>query len=252
MLPHTGTYRASGVGGNVPEPGEVKHGLVWTGSQWVPLRPSAAEESPEPEGHKEGTDVGGSLGVEPARSDSSANRCPVCRKDDRLVRVSGLLDSASSQTTGSGTTVGIGAGSGGLGAGVAVSEYQAETVTRLVQRFAPPSAPKGVGCGITALSVLAILVVVGVLGALGAPDVVGWIVLVAGIGAGIFAYVRLSPARGAQKVVWQECLDEVRSAYYCSRDDVAFEAGDLEASTPEALVLTLFEPYFEVSRKGSE
>lgn len=51
--------------------------------------------------------------------------------------------------------------------------------------------------------------------------------------------------------MWQECLDEVRSAYYCSRDDVAFEPGDVEASTPEALVLTSFEPYFEVTRKRS-
>lgn len=175
----------------MPEPGEVKHGLVWTGTQWVPLRPSASDDGPDADAGTGANPGAGEVppGVEPVGPDSSGNQCPVCRKDDRLVRVSGLLDSASSHTTGSGTTVGVGAGSGGLGAGVAVSEFQAETVTRLVQRFAPPSAPRGVGCGITALSVLAVLVVGGILGALGAPDAVGWIVIAAGPFGGQCCYV---------------------------------------------------------------
>ena len=111
----------------MPEAGEVRDGLVWTGSDWVPLKPST--DGPAVDEPKSSSDVGS----------GSKPTCPECKKDDRVARLSGLVDRSTQTTVGSAKTLAAGISTGGIGVGGGVTRFQAETETRLVERLKPPS-----------------------------------------------------------------------------------------------------------------
>lgn len=233
----------------MPEPGEVREGLVWTGNAWVPLRPAGTE--PEPVSKGPPIDPSEIAQASNPRTTGSgfSNTCPVCEKDDRVTRISGLLDSASTKTTGRATTGGVGlgtGGTGGIGVGVGATGFEADSVSKLVQRFAPPALPKGNGCLISVFTFIAILGMTSIYSsAVGNTNSIGWYVLAIGIiVAMIFTYRYMNAPRIRKAAAWHGCLQELRSGYYCARDDVAFGAGGTEAYTPEAFVAATFKPYF--------
>ena len=229
----------------MPEPGEVREGLVWTGTAWVPLRPAGSSDEREiggPSTAPPATTIAGSVDGPAA----SVSACPVCQKDDRVTRISGLLDSASTKTTGRATTGGVGIGTGGLGVGVGVTGFEADSVTKLVQRFAPPALPKGIGCMTSVFTAVAILGMTAIYSStIGDTNSVGWYILAMAIViAAIFAFRYMNAPRIRKAAAWYDCLQELRSGYYCARDDVAFESGDTEADPPEVFVAATFDPYF--------
>lgn len=233
----------------MPEPGEVREGLVWTGTAWVPLKPYEREESASASMSEV---VPESTESVPRPADSTpTSACPECHKDDRVIRISGLLDSASTKTTGRAVTGGAGIGTGGLGVGVGVTGFEADSVTKLVHRFAPPPLRKGMGCGIAATAVGAILAMTLVIESVfGDTNNVAWYVLAVGIVVGaILLYRRINASRTQEAATWYDCLQEMRSGYYCSRDDVAFMPGEDEADSPEIFTAAMFEPYFEECKR---
>lgn len=190
-----------------------------------------------------------SLTVSGERTGSS---CPVCHRDDQVVRVSGLLDSATSHTTGRAGTAGAGVISGGIGVGVASTRFHSTSVTQLARRFAPPTMPKGQGC-LTALLMLpgafiALMGFVTLLSQISSGSLVSrvtsgivWFV-VGAIGLGL-AYLPLrfisNPARKRQ-AEWAERWNAVRAAFYCGRDDLVFAQGAESADAPETFVRRTF------------
>lgn len=187
-----------------------------------------------------------------ASGERTGSSCPACHRDDQVVRVSGLLDSATSHTTGRAGTAGAGVVSGGIGVGVASTRFQSTSVTQLARRFAPPSMPKGQGC-LTALLMLpgAFIALMGFVtlltqissGSLGSRIVSGIVWLLVGlIGLGL-AYLPLrfisTPARKRQ-ADWAQRWSVVRSAFYCGRDDLVFAQGSENADAPEVFVRKSF------------
>ena len=80
---------------------------------------------------------------------------------------------------------------------------------------------------------------------IGDTNSVGWYVLaIAIVVAAIFAFRYMNAPRIRKAAAWYDCLQELRSGYYCARDDVAFESGDTEADPPEIFVAATFDPYF--------
>lgn len=99
----------------MPDAGEVRDGLVWTGTEWVPLKPPTSNELPDE--HKP---------EKPSNDIPKKIVCPNCHESNQLVKVSGLLDkSKTSQTSYTfGTAVGVGTGGIGVGMGDAVTDTQ--------------------------------------------------------------------------------------------------------------------------------
>lgn len=226
----------------MPEPGEVKQGLVWTGTAWVQLRPAeepSLEVTPSPNTEHRAT---------ASDSQHSSSKpgviCPICHQHDRLVRIGGLLDSSTSFSSGYTVATGVGIGSGGLGVGVGDAITESTSTTRLAQRFEIPKPPVYGGCAM-------ILIVFGV-AAVGAALTGLWagfetpagiiVVLLAVVGAlwWIFPYDRFN--RRWIKID-KEVLDEVRHGYFCERDTVAFSKEHPNPALPEDFVDQLYEPY---------
>ena len=178
-------------------------------------------------------------------SRGSATFCPVCHKDDQVTRISSFVDASTQLTTGSARSLGGGmvAGRAALGGGVTRSSHVTESV--LVQRLAPPPQPKGRGCLaaflITPGAFFGLFAVVTLSGGdLGA--FVRFVIFGAIAAAWIYAVWRwvLAPVEVKRKL-WRQGLLELRSGYFCMRDDVAFEYANPSAYTSEAFVRMIFQ-----------
>ena len=228
----------------MPEAGEVRQGLVWTGDQWVPLKPSAEST----------LDSGEAAADQPSAPLSSLSACPVCGKDDRTSAVSGFVDRYTMLTTGSATTLGAAVTTGGLGVGGAVTSYQSETESRLLQRLSPPPLSDGtrwtpILLGFACIG-LAFLLIMAAEGSNTVPLAVLAIIPLAAAGYFFIAAKAEEwfPSR-ARADAWSSALGTLRGAFYCERDDVAFLPGRTEALPPEQLVEQVFLPFEQAPRR---
>lgn len=243
-------------GGRMPEPGEVKEGLVWTGTSWVPLRP-AVEPSLKDDPNLNTEHAAMASDSQQSTSEPGVN-CPVCKKHDRLVRIGGLLDSSTSSSTSYSMGTGVGAGSGGIGVGVGDAITETQSSTRLAQRFEIPKPPLYAG-----LAVLAGIVVIALIGgALSSPlvallslngDAVGWVAALLAVAAGAWWYF-LPYAKFEKRwtEIDNEVLDQARLGYYCERDSVAFSQGHPSPALPEDFIDHLYAPYVPQLRQAIE
>ena len=227
----------------MPEVGEVRQGLVWTGSDWVPLKP-AAENAADVEPTASDSDVG------LTNPGSNQAKCPECNKDDRVARLSGLVDRSTQTTKGSAKTLAAGISSGGIGVGGGVTRFKAETESHLVQRLKPPPLKGGLRWKPALIGVALLVPAFLLLSAEGGQGSVpllflAGLILLAG---GFFLVAALLEEwipSVQQREAWQQGLKELRGSFYCERDDVAFLPGSAQGLPAEELVEQVFRPYVE-------
>lgn len=210
----------------MPEPGEVREGLVWTGTEWVPLKPSPPEESPE-DRKPDSLPNDGRTGI----------LCPQCHESAQLLKVSGLLDKSKTSATSYTFGTGIGVGTGGIGVGVgdAVTDTQGTTV--LAERFKLPSPTIYGGCWISGITFVVLMVLVGILSLFGlAGGNVASVVALIPILFAVYWYWKYVRFEKAWRKINEVALNQVRSGYYCQRCDVAVRVDADVAQEPEDYV----------------
>ena len=166
--------------------------------------------------------------------------CPVCRESNSVQRMSVAIDSGFSSTAGSAVTL-------TTRGNVGVTNFKSATSTKLSARLAPPPPP--------VFQFQRNLIGLSIIGAV----LIGlWLAISTGSGAigfafGLFSIVLTwlpallitviaksvtASSYTAQQAVWARRTRELRSAYYCARDDVVFSGGF--ATSPEAFRAKLF------------
>lgn len=231
----------------MPEVGEVREGRVWTGSEWISLKSGSNDSSKaEPPSDESTTTPKNGTTVGPAA-------CPVCKKDDRLTRVSGLVDSSTQATSGSATTFAAGISTGGIGVGAGRTRLQATTETRLAERLKAPPLSGGTRWKPILIAFAFIVPAVLIITQDGSKPLP--IVLLAGLLMLIGGYFILAakledwlPSRH-QVSAWNEGHEQLRSAFYCERDDVVFLPEAQTPLSPEELVEQAFQPFAEAPRR---
>lgn len=217
----------------MPEPGEVRDGLVWTGSEWVRLKQGTTPEASE-QPHSESESSG----------KPSAVVCPKCHQSDRLIRVSGLLDKSKTSETSYTFGTGIGVGTGGIGIGIGDAMTDTQGTNALAQRFGLHRPTVYGGCWITAIAVVLLALVGGVLATLGigggalSSALVVIVIAIAG-----FWYWKYLQFEKTWKVLYDESINRIRRAYYCERCDQAFDEVNQKPLDPEDFVKEIFSNY---------
>lgn len=231
----------------MPDAGEVREGRVWTGSEWIPLK-SGSSDPPmdEPPSDERSATPKNSTTVGPAV-------CPVCEKDDRLTRVSGLVDSSTQSTSGSATTLAAGISTGGIGVGAGRTRLQATTETRLAERLKAPPLSGGTRWKPILIAFAFIVPAVLIITRDGRQPLP--LVLLAGFLMLIGGYFILAakmedwlPSR-RQVSAWNEGHEQLRRAFYCERDDVVFLPDAQVPLSAEELVEQVFQPFTEAPRR---
>ena len=148
------------------------------------------------------------------------------------------MDSGSSRSTGSATTIGL----VGLTPMVAGSKSKSESVTGLGASFAPPAQVSENWIPLMILPLLLGLLVYLVattnLSVPGGLALALAFVLAAAAGSATYWFsVRPRVERNER---WREGLQRLRAGYFCSRDGRAFSEGSLEALPPSAFVASCF------------
>jgi len=232
----------------MPEPGEVKEGLVWTGTAWVPLQPISPQAASESRSDGSPPDRATVLGHDAPKP---KHVCPLCRKSDRLIRISGLLDSSTTQSVGYTAFGGAGIGNGGVGVGVGDAITETFSTTALAKRFEVPAPPIRAGCFVfpAALAVSLLLgstIVWGLALVLGNSRLVeslgNFMVLLSVVVASLF-YIPIWRFHGRRNKIQERVASDVSKGYYCQRDDCAFSETDNRHLSPEEYVDACFEPY---------
>lgn len=207
----------------MPEPGEVRDGLVWTGSEWVPLKQGVTPEASEQP--KSESELGVSL---------TSIVCPHCHERDQLVKVSGLLDKSQTSETSYTFGTGIAVGTGGIGVGMGDAITDTQGTNALAERFKLPSPTIYGGCWISGIAFIIILVLVGLLMLIGLDGgTVASIIVMIPILAGGYLYWKYLKFEKVWRKINEKALSRMRDGYYCQRCDLAFEVGAKEAVTPE-------------------
>jgi hypothetical protein len=153
--------------------------------------------------------------------------CPRCGKDDQLQRVSTIVDSGTSQTTGFGIGAVV-AGAGGQHP-IGVAGYEASNRSYLAQRLAGFAEPRAswetsfliAWLPLTVLGVVIFIYMDGgpiwwVLGLLVSPVVAAFTAVLPMWAIKAIRDRRLAPERER----WRRNLWLLREAYYCHRDDL--------------------------------
>lgn len=225
----------------MPDPGEVRDGLVWTGTNWVPLKPASEAAPRESRASREAAQNSN------ARGDGGPAQCPECGKDDRVSRLSGFIDRSTHTTQGKANTLAVGVSTGGVGAGAGRTKFEATTESRLVERLKPPPlrgdtrwVPLLIGFG---LLFPAALLLSGDGTKSAGAIVLSVLLLVSGCVVLLPAAIEMWLPSVSQRETWQQGLGALRGAFYCERDDVAFLPGSSSAMPVEELVTEVFKPY---------
>jgi len=172
----------------------------------------------------------------------------MCRKPDRLIRISGLLDSSNTQSVSHTTFGGVGFGGGDVGAGLGQAITESQGTTVLAKRFAIPQPPIRAGCFLFPTVWLTFGLVGWIMGwivgtATGDPEVsnavTGVAVFYGFVVAGLL-YLPLLKFHRNRSMIEQDVANDVKAGYYCQRDDVAFSRESSDAATPEAFVDSCF------------
>jgi hypothetical protein len=152
--------------------------------------------------------------------------CPQCQKDDQLQRISTIVDTGTSQTTG----VGIGAIIAGARGQhpIGVAGYASSNSSQLAKRLGGAPEPRfSFAKAILILWALISIVLVPVLLSLDSDSPL-WVIVALGIFFSFWGGLLLSipvlligdlslrPARAR----WRQRMEHIRSAYYCHRDDL--------------------------------
>lgn len=224
------------------KPGDVANGhVLGNDGVWHRLATPAPEPEPEAETTSElpGRDAG----------PSSDSTCPRCGQNDQVKQVSGLTAHGTSATTGTASTVGLGINTAGvIGVGGASSKINLSTTSGLVSRFAPPKTPNEVS-GSDALFLFAgFCLGFGIGQAISFLffDGAGWVPWLTGL---IVGGIAIGPQEKKKKLyehrksLWRDARARSLAAFYCARDDVAWEAGDTSVETPEGLMDRIFLHY---------
>ena len=227
----------------MPDPGEVRDGLVWTGTNWVPLKPASQETPRESRASREAAQDS------KAQGNNGPAQCPECGKDDRVSRLSGFIDRSTHTTQGKANTLAVGVSTGGVGVGAGRTKFQATTESRLVERLKPPPlrgdtrlVPLLIGVGLLAPAVL-------LLSGDGPKStgaiILSMLLLVAGCLIFLPSALGFWLPSARQREAWHQGMDALRGAFYCERDDVAFLPGSSTAMPVEELLTEVFRPYEE-------
>ena len=223
----------------MPEPGEVRDGLVWTGSEWIPLK------SPDAESDHQVAQVDG--------PSTEPQVCPHCRQSDRLIRVSGLVDRSKTSETGYTFGAGVGVGTGGIGVGIGDAVTQTDGTNALAERFGLHRPTVYGGCWISAAGLLAFILVGGALSLLSIDGgALGSILAIAILAVAGFWYSKYLKFEKTWKALYAEALKKIRAGYYCERCDLAFSPGADSAEDPEEYVKAIFSAYNVSFKKAVE
>jgi len=215
-----------------------RHGIDrwWDGAIWTDHRQASASSSEIAVPVRKQVALAEGL---PSAS-TAPTMCPLCHEGSAVQKMSVVIDSGFSSTAGTALTV---TPRGSLG----VTGFSSSTSTALAARIAPPPRPSFPFRQAFALiwvfgTVLWALWFSSSYGGGGIGFFVGlFVAFVAWIPALIIAGVAklLTSASYADKgAVWDRRATELRSAYYCARDDVVF-SGE-HAASPEAFRATVF------------
>lgn len=172
----------------------------------------------------------------------AATVCPVCCNVDAVQRMSVAIDSGFTSTSGSAGIL--------VGGGLGYARFNSSSVTSLAARIAPPSRPRFAFARVfaiwwlvgTLLSAVWVAAQTSVGGAWFVAFAIGlWTAFVTWIPAlviALLAKVFSASTYATRQLDWDRKAEELRSAYYCARDDVVF-SGDY-AATPEAYRASIF------------
>lgn len=168
----------------------------------------------------------------PVESSSNIIVCPVCKKDDRIQKVSAIYAAGTTSGSFAGPSVGgalpMGSGDPSLLAGY--SQLNGTQQTMLSRKLAPPPRPSsGPSLGalllVTSLFMIAFSVVLigmgGVFRGFGIP------VLLLGAGLMVVWWMAArgrSPAPGKEMIAYARRMARWNLLYYCARDDRVFDA----------------------------
>lgn len=180
---------------------------------------------------------------------NAESTCPRCHLDDRVLRIGHVIDAGTSTTEAKSSTGILSTG----GVGVARTTTTGRTKTALARRFDAPPQPKGGGRWALAIWVIVMFGGYFVFASHGKPDS-DWpfygtfaAATIVAIGFAVAWTIRSAPAVQA----WQSGVRELRSGYYCSRDDVAFLPSDSRAWDPESFTRFRFTAFRAVQSSAS-
>lgn len=180
--------------------------------------------------------------------------CPICDKNDRIQKVSGLVQSGRSGGTFEGPTVGGSYGGGKVSVGGAYSVLSGESSTDLAKVLEPPSQmsnPKGLGFWTWGCSLL--LFVPWFLGGFhqfffeGGKDPSYYLGTVAGLIGLIVVYSihnnKLEKSKSEYQryqSAWHKAMNKWNRLYYCHRDDIVFDPEINDYSPPTGMNNLIF------------
>lgn len=169
-----------------------------------------------------------------------STKCPSCHQSDAIQRLSVVIDSGLTTSAGSATTL-------TTGGNIAVTGFNSSTTTRLSARISPPPRPAFPAKGVLFLlwflcSIVSVIWVAISSGSVFTGLLVGLLLaLITWLPALVLMLLIAAMTSNSYKTAqadWDQKAKELRSAYYCSRDDVVF-SGDFAAS-PEAFRARIF------------
>jgi hypothetical protein len=185
----------------------------------------------------------------PVRSEDC---CPKCGQNDHVARISGLVDSSDSATSGAAVTTTVGYVDGPAYTRSNTS-VDLQTRTRLSRKFDPPAAPtRPWGLAAAVGAVVALLVgwlqaAVVALASIGVAEDAVWPMIAplgvgAAVGYAVFAFLGQSDFN-ALDAEWHNSLRRVRAGYYCRRDDLAFSPSAPSGLEPPMFVRECFRDF---------
>lgn len=182
-------------------------------------------------------------------------RCPLCRSDDQLRRVSVVVGEGKTATRGTALTLAQQDGR----TRIAPTVYGSRGATELSKRLTPPWRPHFPWYVHFVLWLLGIAVIFGIYGAISASAddytptsgtyIGGFIGLfIVGLFAGFMPAALFTFLTGAfrgpvwrdRQAEWDRQNERLGAAYFCARDDVIVENG--VAHKPEQFITQLFDP----------
>lgn len=177
------------------------------------------------------------------------NECPDCQSADRVTKISGIMDSGTVRSESiartRGTTLthtfGHGFGVGGFGA---TTKTSSTDTSDLASSFVPVARPQLSSIWNSKSFAFAIIFIF--------PSVIfgrifgrfGIILLLALFAYAIWRRVTKKRDIAIQQNLWDDGMANVRSGYYCSRDDVAFLPG-FDTANPRMFAAQQFAPLWE-------
>jgi hypothetical protein len=145
-------------------------------------------------------------------------RCPVCKKDDKVLRITSVVSDGIKVVNQSGPMFGVGLNSDGkLGVGIGGHASSGTSVSAKSTQLLPPTKPKRLGC-----FVYGALISVGL--AMSIDKRYAFMIILA-IGLCILLFVNNNKKYDERMKVYEALNAQWGKLYYCDRDDLVFQPG---------------------------